>query len=106
MTQEGFEYLKDLVPVTKGVSYAAFFTAAAQILFFVNLVWSLYKGKKAPVNPWESTSLEWTIPSPPPHDNFGGKEPTVHHGPYEYSVPGAKDDFIMQTDPEGATGGA
>jgi hypothetical protein len=32
--------------------------------------------------------LEWTIPSPPPHDNFAGIMPTVYHGPYEFSVPG------------------
>jgi len=106
VTGEGFEFLKGIVPVTKFVSYAAFFTAAVQILFFANLVWSMYKGKKASVNPWEATSLEWTVPSPPPHDNFGGHEPVVHHGPYEYSVPGAKTDFIMQTDPAIAeTGG-
>ncbi len=105
VTGEGFEYLKGIVPVTKFVSYAAFFTAAVQILFFINLAWSLYKGKKAAVNPWEATSLEWTIPSPPPHDNFGGHEPTVYHGPYEYSVPGAKTDFVMQTDPTGAKAG-
>ena len=53
----------------------------------------------APVNPWDATTLEWTVPSPPPHDNFAGKIPVVNHGPYEYSVPGAPRDFVMQTDP-------
>ncbi len=56
----------------------------------------MFRGKKAAVNPWEATTLEWTIPSPPPHDNFGHHEPVVHHGPYEYGVPGAERDFIMQ----------
>jgi len=28
----------------------------------------------------------------------------VHHGPYEYGVPGAPKDYVMQTDP--ATGAA
>ena len=51
------------------------------------------------MNPWNSTTLEWTIPSPPPFDNFAGVHPVVNHGPYEYSVPGAPQDFIMQTDP-------
>jgi len=62
---------------------------------------SIWKGAKAGDNPWEATSLEWGIPSPPPHDNFAGIVPVVHHGPYEFSVPGAPNDFIMQTDPEG-----
>ena len=104
-SQGEFAYLEPLYPIIHFISYAVFVTVAAQILFVINLVWSLWKGKKAPINPWESTSLEWTVPSPPPHDNFGGHEPEVHHEPYEYSKPGAAKDFIMQTDPpaEGGT---
>jgi cytochrome c oxidase subunit 1 len=64
-----------------------------------NLFWSMKKGPKASDNPWEATTLEWTTATPPPHDNFGGKTPVVHHGAYEYSVPGAAKDYIMQTDP-------
>jgi len=56
-------------------------------------------GKKASDNPWEATTLEWTTATPPPHDNFGGHTPEVYHGPYEYSVPGAPRDYVMQTDP-------
>ena len=93
------EYLAGVIPVHQFMTYCAYFTAAAQILFVVNLFWSMKKGPKAPVNPWNATSLEWTIPSPPPFDNFAGVHPVVNHGPYEYSVPGAERDFIMQTDP-------
>jgi cytochrome c oxidase subunit 1 len=39
------------------------------------------------------------VPSPPPFDNFAGVHPVVYRGAYEYSVPGAPADFIMQTDP-------
>jgi len=46
-----------------------------------------------------ATTLEWITATPPPHDNFGGQTPVVHNGPYEYSVPGAPRDFLMQTDP-------
>jgi len=92
------QFLHPLIPVQKFITYAAFITIAAQFIFVFNLFWSMYKGKKAEDNPWEATTLEWTVPSPPPHDNFGGKTPVVHHGPYEYSVPGAAKDYIMQTD--------
>ena len=61
----------------------------------VNFVWSVFKGKKAPPNPWRANSLEWTLPSPPPHGNFTAM-PVVHRGPYEYSAPGAPDDFWPQ----------
>jgi len=87
------------------MTIAALITVGAQLLFFFNLFWSLFKGKKASVNPWEATTLEWTVPSPPPHDNFGGYEPVVNHGPYEYSVPGAPKDYVMQTDPAGVATG-
>jgi cytochrome c oxidase subunit 1 len=94
-----FEFMSKLMPVHTFMTWAAILTASAQILFVINLFWSLKKGAKAPMNPWNSTTLEWTVPSPPPFDNFAGKHPVVNHGPYEYSVPGAAKDYIMQTDP-------
>ena len=93
------EFMAGLMPVHTFMTAAAFFTAAAQLIFLINLIWSLKKGAKATANPWEATTLEWTIPSPPPFDNFAGVHPVVHHGPYEYSVPGAPRDYVMQTDP-------
>jgi cytochrome c oxidase subunit 1 len=82
------------------MSIAAFVTGAAQLIFFANLFWSMFKGKKASQNPWEATTLEWTIPSPPPFDNFAGKHPVIYRGAYEFGVPGAEKDYIMQDSPE------
>jgi cytochrome c oxidase subunit 1 len=93
------KYLEPLISLQKFISIAAFITIAAQIIFVINLFWSMKKGKVAGRNPWNATTLEWITTSPPPHDNFGGITPVVHHGPYEYGVPGAERDFIMQTDP-------
>ncbi len=92
-------YLQHLLPLNTFITYAAIITVAAQFIFLINLFWSMFKGPKASDNPWESTTLEWTTATPPPHDNFGGHTPVVYHGPYEYSVPGAPRDFTMQTDP-------
>jgi cytochrome c oxidase subunit 1 len=94
-----FDFLGKLLPVHTFMTHAAIGTAVVQLIFLFNLIWSAKKGKMAPVNPWEATTLEWTIPSPPPFDNFAGKHPVVNHGPYEYSVPGAPKDYTMQTDP-------
>jgi cytochrome c oxidase subunit I len=85
------------------VTVAAIITVVAQILFYGNFFWSIFKGRKASDNPWEATTLEWTTATPPPHDNFAGVLPVVYHGPYEFSVPGAPRDFIMQTEPEALT---
>jgi len=98
-----YEFLKNSKGLVLFVTVAAIITVVAQILFYFNFFWSMFKGKKAGDNPWEATTLEWTIPSPPPHDNFAGIVPVVHHGPYEFSVPGAPNDFVMQSDPEGTS---
>ncbi len=79
------------------ITIAAMILVTAQGIFLVNLVWSLFAGKRASDNPWEATTLEWTTATPPPYDNFAGRLPVVLRGPYEYSVPGAKRDFVMQT---------
>jgi cytochrome c oxidase subunit 1 len=59
----------------------------------------MLKGEKAPDNPWDATSLEWSIPSPPPFDNFDGKHPVVYRGPNEYGTPSGEKDFEMQATP-------
>ncbi len=51
-----------------------------------NGLWSWYKGKPAPGNPWGGATLEWThTTSPPDHHNFH-HTPLVTHGPYDYEV--------------------
>ena len=78
------------------MTIAAFITASAQLVFLFNFFWSLKSGKKADKNPWHGTTLEWTCSSPPAFDNFGGHYPSVYRGPYEYSVPGAAEDYVPQ----------
>src|SRR6266567_1949389 len=101
-----YEFLSRSHSLVLFVTIAAIITVAVQFVFYFNLVWSMFKGKKASDNPWEATTLEWTTATPPPHDNFAGVVPVVYHGPYEFSVPGAPNDFILQTEPEGLTVGA
>ncbi|MDQ3013430.1 MAG: hypothetical protein M3X11_22320 [Acidobacteriota bacterium] len=57
-----------------------------------------FKGQPAADNPWEATTLEWTTRTPVPHDSFGNAQPVVTRMPYEYSVPGAAKDFLMQSE--------
>jgi len=93
-----YEFLKGLHPLVVFVSVAAIITIATQFVFYFNVIWSVFKGKKAGDNPWEATTLEWNTATPPPHDNFAGILPTVYRGPYEFAVPGAPRDFIMQAE--------
>jgi len=92
----GVQYLPQFQPVHKFMTIAAFITAAGQLIFLWNFFWSLKHGAKASDNPWHATTLEWATATPPPHDNFGGNYPSVYRGPYEFSVPGAAEDYIPQ----------
>ncbi len=81
------------------ISIAAWCLALAQVPFIINFFWSIRHGSKAgSTNPWESTTLEWQTPTPPPHGNFA-HPPKVYRGPYEYSVPGRAKDFFPQSEP-------
>ena len=102
MADGGLEYAmnQDVLVWNVVISMGAWTLALFQIPFIYNFFWSIKKGEKVGDNPWEATTLEWSAPSPPPHGNFSAP-PSVHRGPYEYSVPGAASDFIMQADPDG-----
>ena len=80
------------------ISEAAWLMGLAQIPFIINFCFSWKYGRKVSDNPWESTTLEWSAPSPPPHGNFL-KPPVAYRGPYEYSVPGHPTDFTPQSQP-------
>jgi cytochrome c oxidase subunit 1 len=90
------------VPASAGdlnafISVVALVVGAAQMLFLFNLVWSLRYGRPSGPNPWRATTLEWQTPETPPgHGNWGSALPVVHRWPYDYSLPGAKEDFVPQ----------
>ena len=97
--------LTDFIPesaqtLNAGISIAAIIVASTQLVFLYNLAVSTTRGKPAGDNPWGATTLEWqTATTPPSHGNFGKELPLVYRWAYDYSVPGAKEDFIPQNVP-------
>jgi len=82
------------------ITIAALVVGAFQFVFLYNLIWSYFKGKPSGPTPWPATTLEWQTPdTPPKHGNFGAKLPVVYRWAYDYSVPGAAEDFIPQNQP-------
>jgi cytochrome c oxidase subunit 1 len=75
----------------------------AQAIFAVNFFYSIFKGKRASQNPWNSTTLEWTTPIEGIHGNWPGEIPAVYRWPYDYSKPGSSVDFIPQNVPYSST---
>ncbi|HKY33858.1 MAG TPA: cbb3-type cytochrome c oxidase subunit I [Candidatus Polarisedimenticolia bacterium] len=102
-----YEFLQPLQWWNVFITVSAFGLGLSQIPFAVNFIKSVAAGRKAQQNPWNANTLEWTAaPTPPPHGNFPGELPTVYRGPYEYSVPGRKEDWLPQNlalDPQPAT---
>jgi cytochrome c oxidase subunit 1 len=81
------------------ITIFAIFAALGQILFLFNFFYSIFRGPKAPMNPWNSNTLEWTTPVEHMHGNWPGALPVVHRWPYDYSKPGSETDFIPQDIP-------
>jgi len=94
-----YAHASDVLHWNEFMTISAFCLGAAQIPFVVNIIISLAGKKTGERNPWKSTTIEWSAPSPPlPHVNFDSSV-EVNHGPYEYSVPGQDEDYCPQTSP-------
>ena len=95
------DFMVPQIPTNRFITFAALLLGATQFIFLYNAIWSRFKGPKAADNPWQATTLEWDTTSPPPFDNFGGRQMTIHHGPMEYDA----DASVMQTSPEQSIAG-
>ncbi len=91
-----FELMVDLNQI---ITTFAIIAAIGQVIFLFNFFYSIFRGPKAPQNPWNATTLEWTTPVEAIHGNWPGELPVVHRWPYDYSKPGAAQDFITQITP-------
>jgi len=82
------------------ITIAALVVGFAQLVFIFNILRSITKGEVSERNPWRATTLEWQTPEMPPgHGNFGKELPLIYRWPYDYSVPGAAEDFVPQNVP-------
>jgi len=100
-TVEGIDFIPPSAHTLNAwITIAALVVGATQMLFLFNLIWSVFKGKAAGSNPWRATTLEWQTPeTPPAHGNWGPRQPIVYRWAYDYSVPGAAQDFLPQNWP-------
>lgn len=83
MPRRYYDYLPEFQIGHQVSTVGAIILAIGVLLMIYNLVRAARKGAPAPANPWGGKSLEWTIPSPPPHENFD-KELLIESGPYDY----------------------
>ena len=93
-----YDFLKPVQHIHVIATIAAIGLLIGQLPFIVNFFYSMMRGENAVANPWQANTLEWTTDSPPPHENFRTM-PIVYRDPYEYSVPGAANDWTPQNEP-------
>ncbi|HET6613901.1 MAG TPA: cbb3-type cytochrome c oxidase subunit I, partial [Kofleriaceae bacterium] len=93
-----FAHLRGLNQI---ITWAVFGLAAIQLAFVVNLILTLARKADASANPWDATTLEWTLPSPVPATGFADA-PVVMRGPHEHSHPDVVKtlgrDFLTQSE--------
>ena len=94
------------------VTIGAFIIAISIIIFMINWIFSKRNGEKAPFDPWDARTIEWTIPSPTPEWNFS-KAPEVKalddfwHAKYEEDDEGrairkdSADQLLIELEEEG-----
>lgn len=98
-TNSSFPMFDNIADINVIITIFAIIGVTSQIIFIFNFFYSMFRGEKAPQNPWNANTLEWTTPMANIHGNWPGKLPVVHRWAYDYSKPGADKDFIPQTVP-------
>jgi cytochrome c oxidase subunit I len=87
MPRRYYDYLPEYEFLNKVSSLGSVLIGLGFFYSAVYLFQALRSGPKAPDNPWQALTLEWSSPSPPPIENFLG-DPIVSTWPYEYRPEG------------------
>ena len=98
-TNTAFPMFDNLADINVLITFFAIVGGIAQLIFLFNFFYSIWRGPKSSQNPWRANSLEWTTPVEHLHGNWPGSIPEVHRWAYDYSKPGAEEDFIPQNVP-------
>lgn len=83
MPRRYYSYLEQYQPYHVVSTVGSWILAVGFFIVAGYLIHSLFRGKKAPANPWGGLTLEWRTTSPPPLENFNEVQ-TVEHDPYDY----------------------
>lgn len=90
-----FPMFDELTNVQVLMTVFALIAGLAQLIFVYNFISSIFYGKKGPVNPWGSNTLEWTTPQEHIHGNWPGEIPHVYRWAYDYSKTYENGEYII-----------
>jgi cytochrome c oxidase subunit I len=84
MPRRYYDYAPQYSQLNLVSTVGSWFIAAGVLVMLINLVYSRFKGAKAPQNPWGALTLEWTHAASPPITHNFHDQPVVTEWPYEY----------------------
>ena len=87
MPRRYYDYLPEFASINLISTIGSWILAVGLVLMLVNLFRGLFRGEPAGINPWGAATLEWTVPTPPPTENFE-EESVITNGPYHYEGKG------------------
>jgi len=85
MPRRYYDYLPEFQYWHVVSTIGSWILALGIFMMFINLIRGIISGEKAEDNPWGASTLEWTVPSPPPLLNFL-EPPHVTHGAYDFEA--------------------
>ena len=84
MPRRYYDHLPEYNALHQVATYGSWVLVLGIIIMFVVLIRGLFTGKPSGSNPWEGTTLEWSIEGLPPLENFD-EIPEVTGGPYDHN---------------------
>ena len=104
MPRRYYDYLPEFTSLHQLSTFGSWILALGLFMVLGTWIYSLWKGEKAPANPWGALTLEWTHTTSPPDPHNFHHTPLVTRGPYDYHL--ADDVFGPRTEGDGAGDGA
>ncbi|MFT5141714.1 MAG: cytochrome c oxidase subunit 1 [Rhodothermales bacterium] len=104
MPRRYYDYLPEYEIYHQLSTLGSYVLAVGLFMILGYMMWSLWKGKKAPQNPWGALTLEWTHAATPPDPHNFHHTPVVTRGPYDYHL--APELFAQGNSGDGAAGAA
>ena len=87
MPRRYYDYLPEFARLNMVATIGSWIMAVGLVIVVVNLWRGLLRGEPFTGNPWGGATLEWSIATPPPTENFE-EDPVVSHGPYDFKGAG------------------
>jgi cytochrome c oxidase subunit 1 len=86
MPRRYFDYPPEFTFLHQLSTYGSWILGAGLFLVLAYLLWSLFRGRPAPPNPWGAATLDWRMTTSPPQSHNFVRTPLVLRGPYDYSL--------------------